>query len=513
MAFTLSGGDEGFTKNLDIFSVPDTETGIQETYIKQYKPVSVFSSCSPVIFQVDNPSADYIDVHNMRLNLSYTIFSDKNLAWDDKNNEFCGPINLGISSFFSQCDLELNQTNVNSSTGHNYGYKAYIDTVLTSGLGAANSYLPASGYYKDNIAEMDDFTGENNLHLRKRALLTKKGRIVKLVGRIHADFCNQKKSLINGVPLTLRLRNADDKFRLMWDDGLGDTIGSYEEILNKKKPGTSKQTSLFTTTPPTAVPSTADPPTTNPPTTNPPTTVPPTTDPPTTDPPTTDPPPTKKPVIIQNYKLVLVDISLSVPFQKIHPTLLMEHNKLLSTKPAVYPMTRSEIKSFTVPASVGEWCGQNIFNDKIPKQLIICMVDSLAYAGNPKKNPYNFQHFYLTDIYYEVNNRIVNRAMSLDFVNKHYNDGFVSIFNMMRTLSMIPPHVEMKDFDKGFAFFCFDLENTKEENILSPMIKGNSRLFLKFMSNLARSISILAYGMFDSVVYIDQARNVVHKEG
>lgn len=468
MAYIITGGREGFNKNLDIFSIPPTETGIQEKYEKEYKPISVFSAASPVMFQIENPSADYIDMHNIKINLAYKIMTDKNEAVKVAKNLYAGPINLTSASFFSQCDLFLNQINVNTGTGNNYPYKAYIDTVLSSGLAAKNSFLPAAGFYKDSAGAMDDFTGVQNLGLKARAALTLDEKIAKVTGYLYTDFTDQEQYLINGIPVGINLRNCVDEFRLMWD---GEEIPTY--ALNTMQSSdygyeNSESSTNYTTAPPV-----------------------------------------KK----TGYKLVLEDVTLIVPFIKLHSGLFMQQNKMLIDKPAVYPFTRSEIKTFTLPASVGDWCGQNIFNDKIPKQIIICLMDSLAYAGNAKKNPFNFHHYNVTDISYEVNNRIINRPMHLDFPNNHFNDGFLSIFHMEKNHTKLPPAIEIDEYKTGYGFFCFDLENTKEQGVLNPMLKGNSRLFMKFKNSLSKSITVLVYALFDSVVYIDQARNVVLREG
>lgn len=467
MTFVLSGGEEGYSKDLDIFSVPDIETGILERYEKEYKPVTSYSSSDAIVFQVNNASADYIDVKTMSVAVSYKIYTDKGVGWDDGKNlkEFCGPVNLPVGCFFSQCDFEINQINLNSGVGKNYAYKAYIDTMLSAGLDAENSYLTTAGFYKDAAGSMDDSKGTQNLNLRKRADLTIGGKIAKLTGRVYSDFSSQPKALINGVALTLRFKNADDKFRLMWTDAT-DLYDLQADDMNENQFREGVGPLVETAR------------------------------------------------IPEYYKLKLVDVALTVGFIKVHPALLMDHSKMLSAeKPAVYPFTRTEIKVFSISASLADLTVQNPFNDKIPKKLIIGLLDSLAYGGSNKKNPFNFQHFDLTDISFEINNKMVNKPMRLDFPNKHFNDGFVSIFKTCMKKNGIPPNIGIDDYYRGYAFFCFDLENTKEEGILSPMEKGNSRLSLKFKNNLTDSISVLAMGSFDSVLYIDQARNAVLREG
>lgn len=203
MSVILSGSEEGYNTDLDIFSVPDTETGIQERYEKIYKPVVVYTGQSVVTFRIENASEDYIDVHNIQLLLDYQIYTDKNVSWDSSKGDFCGPINLATGTFFTQCDFELNHINLNSGIGKLYPYKAYIYTILNSGLDKNHSYLPASGYEKDYVSSMDDETGEHNISLKKRAAWSDAGKTARLTGKLYSDFTDQTKYLIRECSLCL----------------------------------------------------------------------------------------------------------------------------------------------------------------------------------------------------------------------------------------------------------------------------------------------------------------------
>lgn len=215
----------------------------------------------------------------------------------------------------------------------------------------------------------------------------------------------------------------------------------------------------------------------------------------------------------QSFKVEFTDVSLIVPYIKLHPFLIVEHAKMLAKNPAVYPINRTEIKTFVISASLGEWCGQNCFNERIPKTMVVALLDSQAHSGNHKKNPFNFIHCKTTDVSFEINNKVINRPMRLDFPNEHYNDGYVSVFETFHHKTGVSPDIALKDYNRGYTFFCFDMQNSKEEGILTPMQKGNSRLNIKFKEHFKTSVTVLVLGIFDAVVYIDEARNVVFREG
>ena len=110
---------------------------------------------------------------------------------------------------FSQVDCSLQQTSV-TQTGTNYPYKAYIDTLLESG--ANDRVLRDSQLFQKNTPGRHD---DANTGLFIRSLYTDKGRLLELEGPLHLDVFRQKRLIVNGVSLTLKLWPSKNAFRLM----------------------------------------------------------------------------------------------------------------------------------------------------------------------------------------------------------------------------------------------------------------------------------------------------------
>ena len=61
----------------------------------------------------------------------------------------------------------------------------------------------------------------------------------------------------------------------------------------------------------------------------------------------------------------------------------------------------------------------NAFLGEIPKRIAICMMDNNSCNGNYKKNPFDFQHYNLTQIRISVNEEEVPfKALKLNFDDK-----------------------------------------------------------------------------------------------
>ncbi len=99
----------------------------------------------------------------------------------------------------------------------------------------------------------------------------------------------------------------------------------------------------------------------------------------------------------------LTDAYLKIRRVKVRPSVAVAHELPLRKGPAIYPIRRVECKSFIIPASNPTLRKENIFSGLAPKSFVFGLVDSGAYNGAYKKNPYNFENFGVTSIGISVN--------------------------------------------------------------------------------------------------------------
>ena len=55
---------ETVTSQLDLFSVPPTQTSLEDGFFTEYRPISVLTSGGPVKFCIAAESSNYIDLAN-----------------------------------------------------------------------------------------------------------------------------------------------------------------------------------------------------------------------------------------------------------------------------------------------------------------------------------------------------------------------------------------------------------------------------------------------------------------
>jgi len=216
MAFAHDMSCECTKSELDLFTVPPTQTAMEHGSWVEYHPLTTIGDGSPIEFDVSGTGDDYIDFANTLLHVKakITLANGNDLA----AAAVVGPTNLFLHSLFSQVDISLNGTLVTPSTS-TYPYRAMIETLLSYGQEAKTSQLTSVMYYKDDAGQMDrtTFDDENNVNggLAKRRQLAARSRVMDMMGRLHADIFFQDRYMLNEVGVRIKLIRNKDAFCLM----------------------------------------------------------------------------------------------------------------------------------------------------------------------------------------------------------------------------------------------------------------------------------------------------------
>lgn len=209
MAFLHAHSCECMKSELELFTLPPTQTTIEGSQWVYYKPISSLTDDSPIEFVVPGHGDEYIDLAHTMLSLRVEIprTSTKDAAVK------VGPVNNLLHSMFNQVDVYLNQKLV-SPPNNAYAYRAYIETLLNYGQGAKGSHLTSVLWSTDAANHMDDLN-DGNAGLKSRSSFLSDGKSIDLLGHLHCDIFNQDRFLLNGVEMRLRLVRTSDAFCLM----------------------------------------------------------------------------------------------------------------------------------------------------------------------------------------------------------------------------------------------------------------------------------------------------------
>lgn len=186
-------------EELDLFSMPKTQTDIIESSYASFNPISSLQGdLQPIEFILPASGDLFLDPANFYIHLKVKIQNSDGTDLADDSKFF--PENLLLHSLFSTLDIYLNETNITTSS-YNYAYRAYLETILNYSKDEKNTVLKSSGYFA-------------NLNAIKTEYAITQNTTVDLYGKLHADFFSQPKLLLNGVNMKIKLTRTPHAFAL-----------------------------------------------------------------------------------------------------------------------------------------------------------------------------------------------------------------------------------------------------------------------------------------------------------
>src|SRR5436190_655911 len=441
MSFLHTHSPECLKSELELFSLPPTQTSIESSQWIHYKPVTSLSDDSPIEFTIPGHGEEYLDLAHTMLSLRVRVKTPERPATSQTSpsvaKDIAGPVNHFLHSLFNQVDVYFNQK-LMSPPNNAYAYRAYIEALLNYSSLAKTSHLTSCIWVADTPGRMDETPESNtpNHGLVQRAQYIRGGRTLDLLGHIHCDVFNQDKFLINGVEVRVRLGRSKDSFCLMEKNTLS--------------------------------------------------------------------------------KIHILDASLLVRRAKISAGVLLAHAKLLSTVTAKYPLTRVEIKTFTIHSGVVGESLDNIILGQLQKRVIIGFVNNKAFNGDRTLNPFNFKHYGKNFFsLYVDGTQIPSRPLQPIFSQEEplYVEAYHTLFSGTGIHFLNEGNsINRDDYSKGYTLFAFDLTPDLSANFAGHwnLVKhGSLRLEVRFEKPLEETVNCVVYAEFDNVIEIDSSRQVI----
>ena len=211
------------------------------------------------------------------------------------------------------------------------------------------------------------------------------------------------------------------------------------------------------------------------------------------------------------YKIVIKNIVLHVDYVKINPDVFAANEK--RTSDVIIPIRRRVVKSYAIFQGLYSASINTLFNGQLPKRLVLCMVTNKAYEGAFDENPYNFQHFNLSEL--NINYNGVNKPskpLQPNFEECEYLRCYRSLFEGTGKLDKnesIP--ISYDAYGSGYTVvvtdFCGDL-GSADPSYKHLIDVGNITIDVKFKQPLGEAVTLLAYAEYENTIKIDQFKNV-----
>ena len=139
------------------------------------------------------------------------------------------------------------------------------------------------------------------------------------------------------------------------------------------------------------------------------------------------------------------------------------------------------------------------------------MMDNDSYNGNYKKNPFNFQHYNLTQIGISVNKEeIPFKPLRLIFHDKLFVTAYSTSFSGPGKLhGNSGSIIKRENYSERYTIIVADLTPCEIGDNFDLKAEGTLNIDLVFKSLLAATINILVYAEYGNVIEIDCNRNVI----
>lgn len=213
--------------------------------------------------------------------------------------------------------------------------------------------------------------------------------------------------------------------------------------------------------------------------------------------------------------LTIEEIKLDVCKVTVSDATYIGHDSALKESPAKYPILRTNMATYNIPAgSFGEVI-EDPFQGELPTMLIVGMVESEAFHGNINLNPLAFKNFNVNKIAFFVDGESVKEPFDFDIDNNQYLDGLLSLYdaagvNYLDNDNGITRHT-YKEGCFLVAFHC-DPTAAADFSYMGKTTTGRGRLRITFQQALQKSVTVLMYATFPEVVLISKERSVSLQE-
>lgn len=420
---------ECMKSELDIFDTPPIQTAILRSDEISYQPLASLDNPSVIEFLSVGNGDCYRDLSSIQIRFKIQLLNSNGEKFKNSDENQPSVANNILHSIIRSCSLSLNGTTISQNEG-DYHYRSYIETILSYGTDATNTFLQNSGWYRDD-GEMDSLTGNSGLEKRKE--LFKNSKVVEVMGRLHCDLINQPVFLINNVDLRVILTLEKSAFFIIENAS-------------------------------------------------------------------------------DNSMYKVLEATMYIKQLTINPNILMAHNAVLTKRNAVYHYKKVEIKTVTISSGSNSINLDNIIHGILPRRIIFGMVENAAYNGTKSLNPYNFQHFNMTDFILLVNGiPYPTQPLQMNFEDDHYARAYQTLFNGTGIHHDFRSHqIKKEDFKKGFFLLAFDLDpDSYTDSCLSLLEQGTVRIEGRFARALSKTITCIVYAEYDTKLEIDKNRNII----
>ena len=214
-----------------------------------------------------------------------------------------------------------------------------------------------------------------------------------------------------------------------------------------------------------------------------------------------------------HYHCKISEARLLIRKHTLLPVIQTQHLKLLESGfPAIYPMRRVDMKTYSLPIGTIQNTNENIISGILPDRLILGLVPSENLNGTINTTPFSFFDYSLNQITVTANGeQVYSQTYNLDAKNNRIAEVYYNMFNGLGLSACNEgPNITMYSYKNGKFFFVFNLRHIND-GICLPR-HGNIKIELKFAEALTTALNVVCHVDYQSTMYIDNKKSVYFKD-
>lgn len=214
-------------------------------------------------------------------------------------------------------------------------------------------------------------------------------------------------------------------------------------------------------------------------------------------------------------ELELAEVKLEVHSSRLYPSIVSAHSEALRQSPAVYALTRCEVKRLGIPKGQLDFV-QDVIRGPIPRRMFVVFVDTNAFNGSYQKDPYEFKNYGINFCQVYVNSIAYPTAgYTPDFANNMVVSAYMKLMQALdQNGTDVYTDLSLEDFARDKAIFAFDFApdlsngpgSSGHANVITD---GVMRLGVRFSTQTPEAINVLMYCEYDECYGIDSNRSIV----
>ena len=187
-----------------------------------------------------------------------------------------------------------------------------------------------------------------------------------------------------------------------------------------------------------------------------------------------------------------MDACFKLCVQRLDGGVIVANEKLIQMQPAIYPYSRTEIKSTSTASGQYSFSADDIFQGLVHNELIVGLVSSAAYIGDYSNSTFYFRHYDCNSVGLYVDEQ---SYPSQPLQPNYETDQYVGFYRTLTTFRN-DFNVDRYDYKEGYCLYMLEVDPNYSFNIKG---KGHCRLELIFAKPLPESVTLILYATFPEI--------------